>query len=163
MIKQPYMVKQFNKLLGDLKHIGDEKDAKAYQRVVLATTMWNKVEVGDLAAFKRERHIQQEYWNIMETAGASMTRFDNTSKCARHILESVVDAKKLGDPVYQHRKVMREFGVVVSERSLFRSIRFDVSSEIGTETCSRGHKRCTRGTEAAYPGPRGGCTDSRAG
>lgn len=126
---------QVNKFFGGLDKVYDERDTKAYHRVVLVTTMWDKLGVQDndlVNALKMEARIQKVHWNIMRAAGAPSIRFNNTTESARNIVNMIVEAKKLGDPLYHYRKTARELDQVVSlfpQLKIFTYVCFDI--EIG--------------------------------
>lgn len=106
--------------MGRLEKIFDEKDVNAYQRIVLATTMWDQIENWEQIqeAEEKENEIKTHNWNIMHAARSSIMRFDNTFDAARRIVQKIVEEKKSGDAVYGLRKVMRkELDRLVSSRT----------------------------------------------
>lgn len=102
LIRQSRLIDQSNKLFGESKKI----HTQAYRRIVLATTMWNKLHSDDQVAVIRERKMKEDNWNIMGAAGALMTRFEDTRESAEDILKLIVDVRKEGDSVYQYRNLM---------------------------------------------------------
>lgn len=122
MISQTFLFNQVNMLLGGLKGIRDKKDEYAYRRLVLATSMWDKVGKDDAAMVNRESVIKREKWNIMLAAGSRMVRFDNTPKSASDIVQLIVEEKKSRNPLYQYHTMMKEIGDIV--RRIYYFTRF---------------------------------------
>jgi hypothetical protein len=109
------LIDQANKLLGNLKQLYDAKDPKAYRRIILATTMWDKLKEDDLKiAIKKERSIRRSNWNIMSVAGSPVMRFDNTTESAQRIIKIIVEEKKSSDATYQYRNIKAALNEIVS-------------------------------------------------
>jgi len=72
----------------NLRMFGELCGDQAVKKVVLATTMWDKVQqdTGD----RREKELFQNYWNKMITYGASTARFSNTAKSAWEIVNIIL-------------------------------------------------------------------------
>jgi len=64
------------------------------KNVVLATTMWDKLHPQLDDGDKREKGLEQRYWNVMIHHGATVERFLNTSDSAWSIVDNVVKRNK---------------------------------------------------------------------
>jgi hypothetical protein len=116
LVPQPMLIDQANKLLGNLKQVYDSKDPKAYRRIILATSKWDKVREGDLQiATEKERIIKRNNWNIMNVAGSPIIRFDNTTEAAQRIIRNIVEEKKSSDATYQYRNIKAALNEIVSQ------------------------------------------------
>ncbi|EKM75458.1 hypothetical protein AGABI1DRAFT_116385 [Agaricus bisporus var. burnettii JB137-S8] len=106
LVLQSVLIEQANKLLGKLKKVYDVKDPRAYCRVILATTKWDKVSQDEKKiAEEKEENIRRTNWNIMSVAGSPVMRFDNTAESAQRIIKTIVDEKKSADAIYQYRNI----------------------------------------------------------
>jgi len=65
---------------------------KAMPNVVLATTMWGRVEEGTGA--KREKQLQNEFWKDMLAEGCEIDRFENSHDSAWRIVDSFAEKDK---------------------------------------------------------------------
>jgi len=73
--------------------------SRAAEKVVLATTMWDKLHPDTLdkgAESKREQSLKKEYWKDMIKDGATVKRFLNTSDSAWSIVDNVVNRNENG-------------------------------------------------------------------
>ena len=67
--------------------------SRAAEKVVLATTMWDKLP-DESIEIKREQRLKEEYWNDMISHGAAVERFVNTSDSAWRIVDNVIIRNK---------------------------------------------------------------------
>ena len=61
------------------------------KNVVLATTMWDKLHPQLDDGNKREKGLENRYWNVMIHHGATVERFLNTSNSAWTIVHNIVN------------------------------------------------------------------------
>ena len=77
----------------NLRMFGELCGNKPAKKVVLATTMWDKVseiEEGE----KRENALKEKYWNVMLHHGAVVERFLNTPESAWAVINRLVEREK---------------------------------------------------------------------
>ena len=74
-------LRMFGKLCGD----------QAVKRVVLVTTMWDKVQA-DIGK-RRETELFDKYWKTMTHYGASTARFYNSADSAWKVIDSILKKK----------------------------------------------------------------------
>ena len=76
---------------------------KAFERVVLGTTNWEKVDenVGRM----REQQLAKNFWNTMITLGSKSLRFDQTKRTAQGFLDVIFseNEKILNDNILRNR------------------------------------------------------------
>jgi hypothetical protein len=60
---------------------------KAMPNVVIATTMWSKVEKSE--GEQREIELQREFWKDMLQAGCTVKRFEDTYESAWNIVRGI--------------------------------------------------------------------------
>jgi gas vesicle protein len=72
----------------NLRMFGELCGDQAVKKVVLATTMWDKVQQG--TGERREKELFQNYWDKMITYGASTARFSNNAKSAWEIVNIIL-------------------------------------------------------------------------
>ena len=77
-------LRMFEELCGD----------QAAKKVVLVTTMWDKVEQD--TGVHRERELFENYWKTMITYGASTARFSNCAASAWSIIDPILSLKQPG-------------------------------------------------------------------
>jgi len=65
---------------------------KAMPNVVLATTMWGRVEEG--TGVRREKQLQNEFWKDMLAEGCEIDRFENSYDSAWRIVDSFSEKEK---------------------------------------------------------------------
>lgn len=88
----------FKKLLGE----------GAYKRVVIATTMWNRVDETDAAAWQEQRAGRHDVWGDMVAKGGRVVRHDNNRQSALRIIQDLV---RFEDPVeLQIQRELQENG-----------------------------------------------------
>jgi len=63
---------------------------RSAKNVVLATTMWDKLHPQFDDGNKREKGLEEKYWNVMIHHGATVERFLNTSDSAWSMIDKVV-------------------------------------------------------------------------
>jgi len=90
-----------NRLAGtphrNLRMFGELCGDKAVERVILVTTMWDKVDLQ--TGEKREAELLNRYWAAMMDLGATSERFDNTEGPAWKIIESLAAKPKKPEAV----------------------------------------------------------------
>ncbi|RYP21885.1 hypothetical protein DL765_001961 [Monosporascus sp. GIB2] len=71
-------------------HVQELCGSKAYQSVVLATTMWSKVDLA--VGEKRERQLTErdDYWGAMYNKGSRVFRYLNNLNSAREIIDHIL-------------------------------------------------------------------------
>ena len=70
----------FKKLLGE----------DAYRRVIIATTMWSKVNEAEAESRQRQRAARHDIWGDMVARGATVERHDDTAASAARIVNKLV-------------------------------------------------------------------------
>jgi hypothetical protein len=65
---------------------------KSAKKVILATTMWDKVSEAE--GEKRETALKERYWNVMIHHGAVVERFLNTSESAWAVINRLVERER---------------------------------------------------------------------
>ena len=76
----------------NLRMFGELCGDQAAKKVVLVTTMWDKVQQ-DTGA-RREKELLQNYWKTMITYGASTARFSNSADSAWKIIDPILSLKQ---------------------------------------------------------------------
>ncbi|KIM49761.1 hypothetical protein M413DRAFT_21908 [Hebeloma cylindrosporum] len=77
----------------NLRMFGELSGNKSAKKVVLATTMWDKV--CDIAeGEKRESALKEKYWNVMLHHGAVVERFLNTPESAWAVINKLVERER---------------------------------------------------------------------
>jgi hypothetical protein len=72
---------------------GELSGNKSAKKVVLATTMWDKLnEIAE--GEKRENALKEKYWNVMLHHGAVVERFFNTSQSAWEVINRLVERER---------------------------------------------------------------------
>jgi hypothetical protein len=71
---------------------GELSGNKSAKKVILATTMWDKVSEAE--GEKREAALKERYWNVMIHHGAVVERFLNTSESAWAVINSLVERER---------------------------------------------------------------------
>jgi hypothetical protein len=64
---------------------------RSAKSVILATTMWDKLNAKFDDGDKREKILKEEYWNVMIRHGAAVERFLNDSDSAWSIIDNFVN------------------------------------------------------------------------
>jgi len=59
---------------------------KAMPNVIIATTMWGKVDADEGA--EREKELKTDFWADMTGDGCKTGRFENTAESAWHVIDS---------------------------------------------------------------------------
>jgi hypothetical protein len=67
--------------------------ADAAPNVILATTMWSRVEEEE--GSRREKQLMEEYWKWFLTNGSITARFLNTSESAWSIADSIIQKSRI--------------------------------------------------------------------
>jgi hypothetical protein len=73
----------------NLRMFGELCGNNAVKRVVLVTTMWDKVQQD--TGVRREKELLANYWKKMSDCGASTARFLNTAESAREIIDFILE------------------------------------------------------------------------
>lgn len=77
----------------NLRMFGELSGNKSAKKVVLATTMWDKVN--DITeGEKRENALKEKYWNVMLHHGAVVERFFNTPESAWEVINKLVERER---------------------------------------------------------------------
>ena len=77
----------------NLRMFGELSGNKSAKKVVLATTMWDKVN--DISeGEKRETALKEKYWNVMLHHGAVVERFFNTPESAWAVINRLVERER---------------------------------------------------------------------
>ena len=72
----------------NLRMFGELCGDQAVKKVVLATTMWDKVQQD--TGIRREKELFDNYWKTMINYGASTARFSNTTDSAWKIVDIIL-------------------------------------------------------------------------
>ncbi|KAJ3513210.1 hypothetical protein NLJ89_g3074 [Agrocybe chaxingu] len=94
----------------NLRMFGELCGEKAAQRVVLVTTMWDKLKNPEVGG-KRERELHASYWKVMLEKNATSSRFSNTEKDAWKIVTTILE---------KHEKLRAEAVLLQEELVDFR-------------------------------------------
>ncbi|CAA7261007.1 unnamed protein product [Cyclocybe aegerita] len=94
----------------NLRMFGELCGEKAAQRVVLVTTMWDKLKHPEVGG-KRERELHDSYWKVMLEKNATSSRFFNTEKDAWKIVTTILE---------KHEKLRAEAVLLQEELVDFR-------------------------------------------
>ena len=76
----------------NLRVFGELSGNKSAKKVVLATTMWDKVN--DTEGEKRENGLKEKYWNVMVHHGAVVERFFNTPESAWAVINRLIERER---------------------------------------------------------------------
>jgi hypothetical protein len=68
--------------------------AGAFKSVVLATTMWSKVDNAEGAERERQLTEKAEFWGAMHKRGSRVFRYNNTVDSARDIVDHILSLEK---------------------------------------------------------------------
>jgi hypothetical protein len=71
---------------------GELSGNKSAKKVILATTMWDKVS--ETEGEKREVALKERYWNVMIHHGAIVERFLNTRESAWAVINRLVERER---------------------------------------------------------------------
>jgi chromosome condensin MukBEF ATPase and DNA-binding subunit MukB len=77
---------------------------KAMPNVIIATTMWDKVDKEE--GIQREQELKDELWKDILAQGCRCKRFENTYESAWHIVSDLVDVEKDRAPVLLPREIV---------------------------------------------------------
>jgi len=76
----------------NLRMFGELSGNKSAKKVILATTMWDKVS--ETEGEKREVALKERYWNVMIHHGAIVERFLNTRESAWAVINRLVERER---------------------------------------------------------------------
>jgi len=78
----------------NLRMFGELCGDHAVQKVVLVTTMWDKIQKDTSAPVRREKELFENYWKTMINFGASTARFLNSADSAWKIVDLILEQHK---------------------------------------------------------------------
>ncbi len=100
----------------------------AYQRVVIATTMWNQLSEAEATARQDQRKIRADVWGDMVSRGARVVRHDDNAESATSIVQLLAQFQS---PVtLQIQQELLACGGRVARTSAGRQLDEDLSAEI---------------------------------
>ncbi len=100
----------------------------AYQRVVIATTMWNQLSEAEATARQNQRKIRADIWGDMVSRGARVVRHDDNAESATRIVQLLAQFRT---PVtLQIQQELYACGGRVAKTSAGRQLDEDLSAEI---------------------------------
>jgi len=106
--------------------------SKSAKNVVLATTMWDKINSKIDDGNKRETNLKEKYWNTMIDHGAAVERSLNTSDSAWNIIDNIVNRNKPKEPLLFQEEIVdqqKPFLVTSARQALRAKPRPDQSVE----------------------------------
>ena len=74
----------------NLRMFGELCGDQAVRKVVLVTTMWDKIQRDPSTGVRRENELFENYWKTMINYGASTARFSNTPDSAWKIVDLIL-------------------------------------------------------------------------
>lgn len=86
----------------NLRLFGQLCGDQAIKKVILVTTMWDKLKMWEGA--QREHNLRLNYWKVMIEKGALVARFRNTSQTAWKIIDMIVQEPEFSTQVHLLQK-----------------------------------------------------------
>jgi len=101
----------------NLKLLQDICGTKTLDSVILATTMWDKVDPDDGERNERELISNKDFWGRMIDAGSAVRRHDRKAHSAASIVSDIVDkaGRRFEKPVLQIQTEMVDDGKLLNQ------------------------------------------------